>query len=79
MGGRRCLTPLEASVLRLVAEGATDREVAKALDMGYHQVRHAARSAMAALSARSRAEAVYRAVGSGLLPLPEGDGPRICA
>lgn len=86
------MSPFQARVLSEIAMGATDREVAETIGLGYQQVRHAVRGAMQALGARSRAEAVYRATVSGVIPVAlivapdgdpsaaaDGDRTRICA
>lgn len=65
IGARRALTSFERKILRLVAEGQTDRELARLLGVSVDRVRYAVRSAVARLGARTRSEAVFRAVCSG--------------
>jgi DNA-binding NarL/FixJ family response regulator len=61
------LSPFEAEVLQHVAAGLTDIEVARELNVTVSSFRYALRTAMARLSARNRAEAVFRAVSAGYL------------
>jgi DNA-binding CsgD family transcriptional regulator len=67
-------------VLRSIAAGLTDREIAGSLRVSLHRVRYAVRELLAKLSARTRAEAVFVAVTSGLLDRDEAgldaDRPR---
>lgn len=67
------LTPFEREVLRHVAEGETDRQAARVLGVSVDRVRYAVRSAIAHLAARTRSEAIFRAVCTGELTqeLPE--------
>ena len=65
-GGK--LTERQLQILRLVAEGATAREVATMLNLSAHTVRtHVARS-QRALGVRRSSDAVARARDEGLLP-----------
>jgi DNA-binding CsgD family transcriptional regulator len=67
------LSPLELEVLTHVATGCTDRETARELGVSLNRVRHAVQAAIAHLAARSRSEAVFRAVVCGVLTAdPEG-------
>jgi len=61
------LPVFEREVLCRVAEGLTDRETARLLQVSVNRVHHAVRSATAHLAARTRSEAVYRAVCAGQL------------
>jgi pimeloyl-ACP methyl ester carboxylesterase len=61
------LTPRQAEVLQAVAEGRTDKEVAKALNLSPRTVEMHVSGAMKALSCATRAEAVHRAGTLGLL------------
>jgi DNA-binding CsgD family transcriptional regulator len=54
-------------VVRLVAGGATNREVAKALDVGEETVKTLLARTYAKLGVRRRAEAVAEAQKQGLL------------
>jgi DNA-binding NarL/FixJ family response regulator len=59
------LTPRELEVLQLMARGLTNRQIARRLDISEHTVKFHAGSVLGKLSARSRAEAVARAIGLG--------------
>lgn len=61
------LSPREAEVLALLAEGLTNADIADELDLSAHTVRFHVRAVLARLKARNRAEAVARAVRMGLL------------
>jgi DNA-binding NarL/FixJ family response regulator len=65
--GRAALSPREREVVRLVAGGATNREVAKALDVGEETVKTLLARTYAKLGVRRRAEAVAEAQKQGLL------------
>jgi DNA-binding NarL/FixJ family response regulator len=65
--GRAALSPREREVVRLVAGGATNREVAKALDVGEETVKTLLARTYAKLGVRRRAEAVAEAQRQGLL------------
>jgi DNA-binding CsgD family transcriptional regulator/tetratricopeptide (TPR) repeat protein len=60
------LTGRELEVLRLLAEGCTNREVAQQLHLSPKTVGHHVSHVLAKLGARSRAEAVAVAVASGM-------------
>ncbi|WP_372789982.1 LuxR C-terminal-related transcriptional regulator [Paraconexibacter sp.] len=64
---RSLLTPREQEVLRLIADGATDREVARALVLSEHTVHRHASNILAKLGARSRSAAVAEALRRRLL------------
>lgn len=63
------LTPRELQVLRLVAEGFSNKEIAFDLDISGHTVKFHVNSILSKLAARSRTEAVTNAARSGLLYL----------
>lgn len=65
--GRGPLSPREREALRLVAQGATNREVAQALGVGDETVKTMLSRAFAKLGVRRRAEAVAAAHKRGLL------------
>ena len=55
------LTPREVEVLRLIAEGATSRDIAARLGISYATVRSHIRSFGGKLGVHSKAEAVRKA------------------
>jgi PAS domain S-box-containing protein len=59
------LTKREAEVVRLIAGGLDTAEIAEALHVSPNTVRSHVRNAMAKLSARTRAQLVAHALGSG--------------
>lgn len=61
------LTPRQREVLRAVAAGQTDKEVAKGLNLSPRTVEMHVSAAMKALGSSTRAEAVHRAGALGLL------------
>jgi len=63
------LTPRELDVLRLVAHGLGNKEIAAALELSTHTVKYHLASLLAKLGVRSRTEAVSRGIRTGLLPL----------
>ena len=65
--GRGALTPREREVLRMVAAGSTNREIAAALSVGDETVKTMLGRAFAKLGVRRRAEAVAAAHERGLL------------
>ena len=65
--GRAALSPREREVLRLVAGGATNREIAAELGVGDETVKTMLARAFAKLGVRRRAEAVAAAHERGLL------------
>ena len=68
------LTGRERDVLRLMARGLENQAIADDLAIGYSTVRAHVRSLMAKLGARSRLEAVVRAVQLDLVRVPESRG-----
>jgi DNA-binding NarL/FixJ family response regulator len=65
--GRAALSPREREVLRLVAAGATNVEIAAALDVGSETVKTLVARTFSKLGVRRRAEAVSVAHSNGLL------------
>jgi DNA-binding NarL/FixJ family response regulator len=63
------LTPREAEVLRLLAEGSSNREIAVRLNISEHTIKFHIRSILGKLGAASRTEAVARGLRSGLIDL----------
>jgi DNA-binding NarL/FixJ family response regulator len=59
------LTPRELEVLQWMARGLTNRQIARRLEISEHTVKFHAGSVLGKLNARSRAEAVARAIGLG--------------
>jgi DNA-binding NarL/FixJ family response regulator len=59
------LTPRELEVLQLMARGLTNRQIAGRLKISEHTVKFHAGAVLGKLNARSRAEAVARAIGLG--------------
>jgi len=59
------LTGQERKVLNLVAQGLTNRQIGRQLKISEHTVKFHAGSVLGKLNARSRAEAVARAIGLG--------------
>lgn len=62
------LSPRERQILALVAEGATDREIAGHLSLSRETVSWYVKQIRARLDARSRAHAVALALRDDLLP-----------
>lgn len=65
--GRAVLSPREREVLRLVAEGRTNKEIAAALSVGDETVKTLLARIFAKLDVKRRAEAVATAAREGLL------------
>jgi DNA-binding NarL/FixJ family response regulator len=63
------LTPRETEVLQLVAEGLTNRGVARRLDISEHTVKFHVNAILGKLGAQSRGEAIAQAARLGLLVL----------
>jgi len=63
------LTPREREVLDLLAAGASNKAIAHALGLSFHTVKAHVAVVLEKLGARSRADAVARAVRAGLVPL----------
>lgn len=66
-GADAALTEREVEVLRLVADGRTDREIAGALFVSHHTVANHVRNVLGKLDVRSRAAAVALAARHGML------------
>ena len=62
---KESLTPRELEVLQLMARGLTNRQIARRLQISEHTVKFHAAAILGKVSARSRAEAVARAIGLG--------------
>jgi DNA-binding NarL/FixJ family response regulator len=67
--GDRALTRRELSVLRLVAQGLGNKEIASELGISRHTVKYHLASLLAKLGVHSRTEAVTIGLRSGLVPL----------
>jgi len=63
------LTPRENEVLRLLAEGFGNREIANRLNISEHTIKFHIRSILAKLGAATRTEAVTRGLRAGLIEL----------
>jgi len=63
------LTSRELSVLRLVAHGLGNKEIAAELGISSHTVKYHLASVLAKLGVRSRTEAVTLGLRKGLVPL----------
>jgi DNA-binding NarL/FixJ family response regulator len=63
------LTPREIDVLRLLAEGIPNREIASRLNISEHTIKFHIRSILGKLGASSRTEAVTRGFRAGLIEL----------
>ena len=63
------LTPREAQVLELLAEGASNPAIARALDISPHTAKFHVQAILAKLGARNRADAAMRAARLGLVRL----------
>ncbi len=61
------LTPREREVLKLLAEGKTDKEIAQTLTLAFRTVRNHAHNILQKLGSRNRHEAVQRAKRRGLV------------
>ncbi|HWQ23196.1 MAG TPA: response regulator transcription factor [Gaiellaceae bacterium] len=66
-GRRHDLTAREREVLQLVAEGATNREIAASLQLSEHTVHFHVKNILAKLHLRNRAQAVAYAIRTGLV------------
>jgi DNA-binding CsgD family transcriptional regulator len=67
--GGRTLTRRELSVLRLVAHGLANKEIASELGISAHTVKYHLASLLAKLGVHSRTEAVTIGLRTGLVPL----------
>jgi len=66
-GRRDDLSPREREVLQLVAEGATNREIASSLHLSEHTVNFHMKHILSKLHLRNRAQAVAYAIRTGLV------------
>jgi DNA-binding CsgD family transcriptional regulator len=64
------LSDREREVLRLVANGLSDGQIAEALVLSPHTVRSHVKTAMRKLGARTRAHAVAIALSAGAIEAP---------
>jgi DNA-binding CsgD family transcriptional regulator len=65
--GTAPLTPRELEVLRMMADGAANKEIAWKLAISEHTVKFHVASVMGKLNASSRTEAVTRGLRRGLI------------
>jgi DNA-binding NarL/FixJ family response regulator len=63
------LTPRELQVLRLIAEGMPNKEIADQLSISEHTVKFHVASVLGKLQAASRTEAVTQGIRRGLVPI----------
>ncbi|MBW7886040.1 MAG: response regulator transcription factor, partial [Caldilineaceae bacterium] len=63
------LSTRELDVLRQIAEGLSNKEIARALDISEHTVKFHVNAILGKLGAQSRTEAVVRATRAGLILL----------
>ena len=75
--GSVSLTPRQLEILGLVAQGATDNEIAFQLVISAQTVSVHVRAIRRAFGARSRSQAVALAIQRGLLSAATGDPPEI--
>ena len=68
-GVQESLTPRELEVLKLLAEGKTNKAIAQELSVSSHTVKFHVNALMSKLNAQSRTEAVVRATRLGLIAL----------
>jgi LuxR family maltose regulon positive regulatory protein len=64
---RQALTPRENNVLRLIANGLSNKRIAQRLDIAPETVKSHAKSIFAKLAAQTRAQAVAHAEALGLI------------
>ncbi len=65
------LTDRETDVLRLLAEGQSNKEIARSLSIGEKTVKTHVSSILAKLNVQSRTQAVLQAMRTGLIPPAE--------
>jgi two-component system nitrate/nitrite response regulator NarL len=63
------LTPRELEVVQLLAEGATNKAIARQLAVSEHTIKYHVNAILGKLGAQSRTEAVVRATRAGLILL----------
>jgi DNA-binding NarL/FixJ family response regulator len=73
VGESTALTAREKDVLSLVAEGATNQEIAESLHVSVHTVKSHMRKILAKLHLDRRYEAASYALREGLIPSPNRD------
>ncbi|HTP09554.1 MAG TPA: response regulator transcription factor [Anaerolineae bacterium] len=66
-GGIDDLTPREMDVLRLLAEGLSNRKIGERLSINERTVKYHVAAILAKLEAANRTEAVMRAIERGLI------------
>ena len=66
-GGIDELTPREMDVLRLLAEGLSNRKIGERLSINERTVKYHVAAILAKLEAANRTEAVMRAIERGLI------------
>jgi DNA-binding CsgD family transcriptional regulator len=69
------LSPRELEVVRLLAVGKTNREIARVLFLSPRTVAHHVESAMRKLHATTRAAVVVAAIEADLMPIKPADQP----
>ena len=67
--GEIVLTPREGEVLALLAHGASNKTIARALDISVHTAKFHVASVLAKLGARNRSDAVAIGIRRGLILL----------
>ncbi|MEV0258912.1 response regulator transcription factor [Streptomyces sp. NPDC050732] len=75
-GGLSGLTPREVEVLRLIAAGLDNAEIAQRMAIGVQTVKNHATGIFAKLGVRDRAQAVIVAYETGLVRAGQGNGTR---
>ena len=68
-GSRDELTPREMDVLRLLAQGLSNRKIAARLDVNERTIKYHVSAILAKLEVSNRTEAVMRAIEQGLINL----------
>ena len=76
-GAAAGLTPRQLQIIRRVAEGRTNREIAAELYLSVRTVDMHVRHSLIALGCRSRIDAARKAAGLGLLEPQGAAGPRV--
>jgi two-component system, NarL family, response regulator LiaR len=72
--GSNDLTPRENEVLRHLAQGLSNRDIAAALDIGDETVKTHVANVLAKLGVDNRAQAMVQAIKRGLISLDEPEG-----
>ena len=68
-GNIDALTPREMDVLRLLAQGLSNRKIAARLDVNERTIKYHVSAILAKLEVSNRTEAVMRAIEQGLITL----------